>query len=145
VKPLVFILHGKIRSRLKGNYQSLLASNFSGLSQVVRCGLLAHEMMLAMNLLTSNIAATQVLSAAEFAQRVRYLRWALMTVWASVSFGTAFFARDLSFVWMDRPFGFWMAAQGSVLMFLAITVIYAVLVNRWGRQTQTASEEASDA
>jgi putative solute:sodium symporter small subunit len=102
-------------------------------------------MMPAMNLLTSNITATQVLSASQFAQRVRYLRWTLMTVWASVSFGTAFFARDLSFVWMDRPFGFWMAAQGSVLIFLAITVVYAVLVNRWERQTHTEPEVASDA
>jgi MFS family permease len=33
----------------------------------------------------------------------------------------------------------------SVLMFLVITWTYALLVNRWERQTQTASEEASDA
>jgi putative solute:sodium symporter small subunit len=48
----------------------------------------------------------------------------------------AFFARELNFMWLDRPFGFWMAAQGSVLMFLVITWTYALLVNRWEQQTQ---------
>jgi putative solute:sodium symporter small subunit len=33
-----------------------------------------------------------------------------------------------------------MAAQGSVLIFLAITWAYALLVNRWERQTQSDTE-----
>ena len=78
----------------------------------------------------------QPLSAAEFEARVNRLRLVLLVVWGSVTFGVAFFARDLNFTWLDRPFGFWMAAQGSVLMFLAITWIYALLVNRWEQQTQ---------
>jgi putative solute:sodium symporter small subunit len=41
---------------------------------------------------------------------------------------------------LDKPFGFWMAAQGSVLIFLAITWAYALLVNRWERQTQSETE-----
>jgi len=39
----------------------------------------------------------------------------------------------------DRPVGFWMAAQGSVLVFLAITWVYALLVNHWERQTAVPS------
>jgi putative solute:sodium symporter small subunit len=80
--------------------------------------------------------SSQPLSAAEFAARVSRLRLVLLVIWGSVTFYVAFFARDLNFTWLDRPFGFWMAAQGSVLMFLAITWIYALLVNRWEQQTQ---------
>jgi len=79
---------------------------------------------------------SQPLSAAEFEARVNRLRLVLLVIWGSVTFCVAFFARDLNFTWLDRPFGFWMAAQGSVLMFLAITWIYALLVNRWEQQTQ---------
>ena len=79
---------------------------------------------------------SQPLSAAEFVARVNRLRLVLLVIWGSVTFCVAFFARDLNFTWLDRPFGFWMAAQGSVLMFLAITWIYALLVNRWEQQTQ---------
>ena len=79
---------------------------------------------------------SQPLSATEFAARVNRLRLILLVIWGSVTFCVAFFARDLNFTWLDRPFGFWMAAQGSVLMFLAITWIYALLVNRWEQQTQ---------
>ena len=80
------------------------------------------------------------LSQAEFSHRVNRLRWILLLIWGSVTFGVAFFARDLSFNVLDKPFGFWMAAQGSVLMFLAITWVYALLVNRWERQTQSDPE-----
>jgi len=34
-----------------------------------------------------------------------------------------------------------MAAQGSVLGYLALTVVYAWLVNRWERQAGTSSVE----
>jgi len=77
---------------------------------------------------------TDFLSPTQFALRVKRLRWALLGLWASFTFVIAFFARYLNFMWQDRPFGFWMAAQGSVLIFLAITVVYAVLVNRWEKR-----------
>ena len=83
---------------------------------------------------------TQPMSQTEFSYRVNRLRWILLLIWGSITFGVAFFARDLSFNVLDKPFGFWMAAQGSVLIFLAITWIYALLVNRWERQTQSDSE-----
>ena len=83
---------------------------------------------------------TQPLSQAEFAYRVNRLRWILLLIWGSITFGVAFFARDLSFDVLGKPFGFWKAAQGSVLIFLAITWIYALLVNHWERQTQSDPE-----
>lgn len=70
--------------------------------------------------------------------RFRALRWltvALLAVWALASFGVIYLARALSFLWGDWPFSFWFAAQGGVLVFLAITVIYAWLANRWDSES----------
>ncbi len=75
--------------------------------------------------------------------RVNRLRLSLLFIWGSVTFCVAFFARDFNFNVLDKPFGFWMAAQGSVLMFLAITWVYALLVNHWERQTQTDAETST--
>ena len=86
---------------------------------------------------------SQPMPQAELTYRVNRLRWTLLLIWGSVTFGVAFFARDLSFNVLDKPFGFWMAAQGSVLMFLAITWVYALLVNRWEQQTQTDAETSA--
>jgi putative solute:sodium symporter small subunit len=55
---------------------------------------------------------------------------ALMLLWLIATFGVVFWARELSFLWGDWPFSFWMVAQGSVLVFLAITVVYAAVANR---------------
>ena len=88
---------------------------------------------------------THTLSQSEFAARVMRLRLVLLLIWGSVTFCVAFFARDFNFNVLGRPFGFWMAAQGSVLMFLAITWTYALLVNRWERQIQIPSDTETSA
>ncbi|MRD45960.1 DUF4212 domain-containing protein [Caenimonas koreensis] len=62
--------------------------------------------------------------------RVLALKAALLAVWAVVSFGVCFFARDLAFSVGPWPFGFWMAAQGAVLVFIAIVAIYAMVMKR---------------
>lgn len=51
-------------------------------------------------------------------------------VWAAVSFGCCFFARDLQFMVAGWPFNYWMAAQGAVLVFIAILAFYAWAMNR---------------
>ena len=58
----------------------------------------------------------------------------LLLVWFFVSFGCSILFRD----WMDAnmpaignaPFGFWMAQQGSIAVFVLILIAYAVLMNR---------------
>jgi putative solute:sodium symporter small subunit len=62
--------------------------------------------------------------------RVLALKAALLAVWAAASFGVCFFARDLQFRIGPWPFDFWMAAQGSVLVFIAIVVTYATVMRR---------------
>ena len=86
---------------------------------------------------------TQQITQAEFDKRVKRLRWGLLWVWASVTFCVAFFARSWNNIFLDRPVGFWMAAQGSVLIFLIITWVYALLVNGWERRIPTGNLPAS--
>lgn len=58
----------------------------------------------------------------------------LLVVWFFVSFGCGILLRE----WLDAnapsvgnaPFGFWMAQQGSILTFVVLLIIYALLMNR---------------
>jgi putative solute:sodium symporter small subunit len=62
--------------------------------------------------------------------RVLALKAGLLAVWALVSFVCCFFARDLQFMALGWPFSYWMAAQGAVLVFIAIVVVYATVMRR---------------
>jgi putative solute:sodium symporter small subunit len=62
--------------------------------------------------------------------RVLALKAVLLTVWAVITFGFSYFARDLQFMMGPWPFGYWMAAQGAVLIFIAIVVCYAAIMKR---------------
>jgi putative solute:sodium symporter small subunit len=57
----------------------------------------------------------------------------LLCLWFLVSFGVAFFARELDFEFMGWPFSFWMGAQGSLVTFVLITAVYARIMNRRDR------------
>lgn len=61
---------------------------------------------------------------------------ALLLLWSVVTFGGTYFARELDFRFAGWPFGFWLAAQGALLVFLAIVAVYAwrmrVIDRRWG-------------
>lgn len=64
-------------------------------------------------------------------KRQRRLKWTLLAIWLFTSFVPGFFARDLAIEINGWPLYFWMAAQGSLLIFMAIVVLYAWLMNRW--------------
>ena len=49
----------------------------------------------------------------------------LLVVWAGVTFGVAFFARDLSFRFFGWPFSYWVAAQGALGVYIVIVGGYA--------------------
>jgi cation/acetate symporter len=59
-----------------------------------------------------------------------WVRASLLLLWAGGSFGVCFFARDLGQVVAGWPINFWFAAQGGVLMFIAIVMVYAGYMNR---------------
>jgi putative solute:sodium symporter small subunit len=73
--------------------------------------------------------------------RKRVLTAVLLSIWLFVNFVLPFFARDLSFSVWGWPLHFWLSAQGSLLVFLAIVTVYAWLVNRWEAQEATTSED----
>ena len=54
----------------------------------------------------------------------------LLVVWFIPTFGISFFANELTFNFFGWPFSFWMASQGSLLIYLAIVWIYALVVNQ---------------
>jgi putative solute:sodium symporter small subunit len=62
--------------------------------------------------------------------RVLALKAGLLAVWAGISFVCSYFARDLSFMVGGWPFSYWVAAQGAVLAFIAIVVVYATVMRR---------------
>lgn len=54
----------------------------------------------------------------------------LLTLWFLASFGIVFFAEDLQTLALGWPIGFWFSAQGSVLIFIALVVVFAWVENR---------------
>ncbi len=48
----------------------------------------------------------------------------LLAVWFVVSFVIPGFARELDFAFFGWPFGFWVASQGALFVFVAIVVVY---------------------
>lgn len=62
------------------------------------------------------------------------LKALLLTIWVVFSFGIVYFARDLQAMVPGKPTAYWMAAQGAILMFLAIIVAYCVAMDHLERQ-----------
>ena len=76
--------------------------------------------------------------------RLLILMAGLLLLWALVSFGATYFARDLQvLVFGGWPLGYWIAAQGAVLVFIGIVVVYGWAMNRFERQD--AERLAADA
>ena len=62
--------------------------------------------------------------------KLRRITSILLVVWFIPTFGISFFANELTFDFFGWPFSFWMASQGSLLIYLAIVWIYALVVNQ---------------
>lgn len=74
--------------------------------------------------------------------KIRFLTGVLYLAWALVGFGWVWFARALDFTIGDWTLNFWVAAQGSILFFLLITVVNAWLVNRWEKEVRDEEAQA---
>ena len=77
--------------------------------------------------------------AADDALRARWrsclrLTALLMTVGFLVTFVVAFYARELGGPLFGWPFSFWMAAQGALVVYLALVCIYARAMRRLDAQ-----------
>ena len=62
------------------------------------------------------------------------LTGSLLAVWLLVTFGVGYFARDLRFQVLGAPFSFWVAAQGGLLVYVAITWVHSRLMRRLDRE-----------
>jgi len=57
--------------------------------------------------------------------------WTTLVIWAVVSFGVHFFASSLNTVrFLGFPLGFYMAAQGSLIIFVVLLFWFARRQNR---------------
>lgn len=65
----------------------------------------------------------------------------LSSVWFVVTFVVSYFARDLSFYFFGWPFSFWMGAQGSLVVYVAIVWIYARRMNQLDNEHGVAEVE----
>jgi putative solute:sodium symporter small subunit len=74
-------------------------------------------------------------------QRMRITGW-LLAAWFAVTFGVSFFARELNVVVLGWPVSFWVAAQGALLVYMALVVVFA---RRMGRLDEIRDEERDDA
>ncbi|RQO82864.1 DUF4212 domain-containing protein [Acidovorax sp. FJL06] len=73
-----------------------------------------------------------------------WLKAGLLLLWAVVSFGATYFARDLQVLVVGGwPLGYWIAAQGAVLVFIGIVVAYGWAMNHFERQ-DLARREAQE-
>ena len=66
---------------------------------------------------------------------------ALPIFWFVVTYVMAYFARDLSFNFLGWPFSFYMAAQGSLVIYVAIIAFYAHYMNKLDIEHNVDEEE----
>jgi len=75
-------------------------------------------------------------------QKIRLFSGVLLLSWSLAAFGWVWFARDLNIKIGEWPINFWMAAQGSLLIFLGITILNAWYLNRLEKETTEAEDPA---
>ena len=65
----------------------------------------------------------------------------LLLLWFGLTFLIGFGARSLSFDFFGWPFSFWIAAQGALLVYVAIVAFYAGFMNRLDEQMADLDEQ----
>ena len=58
----------------------------------------------------------------------------LLAIWFIATFVMGYYARDLSFDFFGWPFSFYMAAQGSLIIYVLIIWYYAYYMNKLDRE-----------
>lgn len=66
---------------------------------------------------------------------------ALLSIWFVVTFVLTYFARDFNFNFFGWPFSFWMGAQGSLIIYVAIIWFYARYMNNLDNEHDVAEAE----
>lgn len=83
----------------------------------------------------------------DLAQRQRHWRLnrllvlGLLVGWLVVTFLVSYHARALSFRFFGWPFSFWMAAQGALLVYLLVVILYARSMNWLDHDCRLAEDD----
>lgn len=81
------------------------------------------------------IAVSQAPGPASYWRRNLLVVGVLLAIWFGVTFGVAFYARELGSIdFFGWPFSYWVGAQGALIVYVAIIVLYARYMNRLDRQ-----------
>ena len=75
--------------------------------------------------------------------KVRHFTCVLIALWFSSTFGIIYFARELTdFTVFGWPFSFYMAAQGLILLYLAILAAYVIHMRKLDRLLKSETTDA---
>jgi putative solute:sodium symporter small subunit len=76
--------------------------------------------------------------------RTKRLTLALGALWLAVNLAVLWFARDLN-AWrlFGFPMGYWLAAEGTLFVYLGIIVVYALVMDRYEASYLAAEAEAA--
>ncbi len=66
---------------------------------------------------------------------------AVLAVWFCVSFVLVWYARELTFDFFGWPFSFFMGAQGSLVVYVALIHFYSRFMNRLDHRYGVAEED----
>jgi putative solute:sodium symporter small subunit len=69
----------------------------------------------------------------------------LLGVWFVATFVLAYFAGDLAFDYFGWPFAYWAAAQGAIVVYVAVIWVYARAMDRLDRAGGVAEPGGPDA
>lgn len=80
-----------------------------------------------------------------FWARTKWLTGVLLSIWLGVNLLLPWFARDLNAVQaFGFPLGYWLAAEGSLLVYLAIIGVYIVAMDRLEARCVDAADATAD-
>ncbi len=70
------------------------------------------------------------------------LTWIVMIIWFIITYVASFFSAELnSFSFIGFPFGYYMAAQGSLAIFVVLIFYYAAKMNKLDKKYGVEEEE----
>ncbi len=95
--------------------------------------------------MSKKIEKTESDAASTYWQSTRRMTFWLLLVWFVITFSAIFFARPLStYTLLGWPISFFMAAQGSILIYVAIIAIYAVRMHRLDQRYKHEQREQNN-
>jgi len=104
-------------------------------------GIAENRASLQNTMIESNGNTTDSGNERRYWQRNLRITGGLLALWFVVTFVATFFARELSFNFFGWPFSFWLASQGSLVVYLAIVWWYARRIDQLDREHGVAEDD----